>query len=87
MLGIANNVSNKDYSYFTIYFGVHITTVWIVNLFYNQSFKVCQIGASFLKKKQIASGYRAANCTPSAKKTPKYGSRLGSGDAINGVKL
>ena len=58
-----------------------------MNLFYNQTFKVCQIGAGFLKKKQIANGHRAATCTPTAKKTIKNGSILGSGGPVNGVKL
>ena len=37
----------------------------------------------FLKNKQIASGHRAATCPPSAKKTPKNGSR----GPEKGVKL
>ena len=30
---------------------------------------------------------RAATCTPSVKKTPKNGSRLGSGDALDVIKF
>ena len=41
----------------------------------------------FLKKKQIASGYRAATCTPSAKKISKNGTRIGTRGVVNAVKL
>ena len=41
MLGIPNHVGNKNYSYFTIYFGVHRSRVFIVNLIYNELLIKC----------------------------------------------
>ena len=35
----------------------------------------------------IRTGHRTETCTPSAKKTPKFGSRLGSGGPVDSVNL